>query len=126
MRTIESKRRRPPGRAPVAAICRTRREAAGAAASLRRAGFDPRRISIVANDSPPRGAAARLEDWRALAPSWVTVGCLNAIGAGLEGLGISKGGLRRCLGALRSDGILVVVQASPEEALRARRACRRK
>ena len=89
---------------PLAAICRDRREAARAAAALRRAGVDPRRISIVANELPDSDAS-----------SWVTLGCLNAIGAGLEGLGLPKAELGRCRRALRDDGILVVVQGRPEE-----------
>lgn len=89
---------------PVAAICRDRREAARAAAALRRAGVDPRRIAIVANELPVSGDAA-----------WVTVGCLNAIGAGLEGLGLPKSQLGRCRRALREDGVLVVFPGSPEE-----------
>jgi hypothetical protein len=125
MSTIEPTRTRAAGRGP------SRRSAArggkyGAAAALRREGFDLRKIAIVANDYPTREAAGRLEEWRAIAPAWVTVGCLNAIGAGLESLGLSRGGLRRCRSALRSNGILVVVQGTPEEASRARRACRRK
>lgn len=111
---------------PVAAICRTRREAAGAAAALRRAGFDLRDVSIVANDYPTPEAAAGIKDWPALAPAWVTLGCLNAIGAGLEALGLTQGGARRCRRALKADGILVVVQGTPEAAVRARRACRRR
>jgi hypothetical protein len=111
---------------PVAAFCRTPREAAVAAADLRRAGFDPRRIAIVANDLPATEAGAGIGGWSSLAPSWVTVGCLNAIGSGLEGLGIGKGCLGRCRRALRSDGILVVVHGTPEEVGRARRACRRR
>jgi len=89
---------------PLAAICRDRRQAARAAAALRRAGVDPRRIAIVANELPDSDASA-----------WVTVGCLNAIGAGLEGLGLPKARLGRCRRALRGDGALVVVQGSPEE-----------
>lgn len=89
---------------PVAAICRDRREAARAAAALRRSGVDPRRIAIVANELPGSGDAA-----------WVTVGCLNAIGAGLEGLGLPESELGRCRRALRDDGIVVVVQGPPAE-----------
>ena len=89
---------------PVAAICRDRRQATRAAAALRRARVDPRRIAIVANELPDSDSA-----------SWVTVGCLNAIGAGLEGLGLPKAELGRCRRALREDGILVVVQGAPEE-----------
>lgn len=89
---------------PLAAICRDRREAARAAAALRRAGVDPRRIAIVANELPDSGGSA-----------WVTVGCLNAIGAGLEGLGLPQAELGRCRRALRDDGIVVVVQGPPTE-----------
>lgn len=39
-----------------------------------------------------------------------TSGCLNAIGAGLEGLGLDEEGVRLCRRALERDGILVVVQ----------------
>ena len=95
---------------PVAAICRTCGEAAGAAAELRRAGVDPRRIAIVSNRYPTPEAAAGIRDWRAVAPAWVTAGCLNAIGAGLEGLGLDEEGVRLCRRALDADGILVVVQ----------------
>lgn len=105
----------PSAAGPVAAICRDCRQAARAAAALRRAGVDPRRIAIVANELPTSQAAAGIEGWRALAPAWVTVGCLNAIGAGLEGLGLPQAEIGRCRRALRDDGILVVVQGRPEE-----------
>lgn len=97
---------------PVAAICRTCGEAAAAAAGLRRAGVDPRRIAIVSNRYPSPEAVAGMRDWRAVAPAWVTAGCLNAIGAGLEGLGLDAEGVRLCRRALERDGILVVVQAT--------------
>lgn len=92
-----------PKTGPLAAICRDRREAARAAAALRRAGVDPRRISIVANELPDSDDSA-----------WVTLGCLNAIGAGLEGLGLPREEIGRCRRALRDDGIIVVVQGAPE------------
>lgn len=97
---------------PVAAICRTCAEAAAAAAELRRAGVDPRRIAILSNRYPTPDAVAGLRDWRAVAPAWVTAGCLNAIGAGLEGLGLDEEGVRLCRQALQRDAILVVVQAT--------------
>lgn len=97
---------------PVAAICRTCGEAAVAAAELRRSGVDPRRIAIVSNRYPTPEAAAGMRDWRAVAPAWVTAGCLNAIGAGLEGLGLDEESVRLCRRALEQDGILVVVQAA--------------
>lgn len=97
---------------PVAAICRTCGEAAGAAEALRRRGVDPRRIAIVSKRYPTPEAAAGLRDWRAVAPAWVTAGCLNAIGAGLEGLGLDEEGVRLCRRALDAGGILVVVQAT--------------
>ncbi|MBI2384776.1 MAG: hypothetical protein HYV14_02060 [Elusimicrobia bacterium] len=100
---------------PVAAICRDCREAAGAAAELRRAGVDLRRIAIVANELPTAEAAAAIADWRALAPVWVTVGCLNAIGAGLESLGLSKALIVRCRRALSDGGIIVLVLGAAEE-----------
>lgn len=97
---------------PVAAICRTCAEAAAAAAELRRAGVHPRRIAIVSSRYPTPEAAAGMRDWRAVAPAWVTAGCLNAIGAGLEGLGLDEDGVRLCRRALERGGILVVVQAA--------------
>jgi hypothetical protein len=103
------------GKGPVAAICRTTREAAGAAARLRGDGVELRRIAIVANDYPSPAAAAGIKDWGALAPAWVTLGCLNAIGAGLESLVRSKAGVRRCRGVLGAGGIVVVIRGEPEK-----------
>lgn len=109
---------------PVVAICGTRRDAAKAAALIRRAGLGARKLSIVEKDYPSREDAARLEHWPLLMPAWVTEGCLNAIGGGLDSLGIPRAALRRCRAALAADRILVIVQGSPEEIVRARRACR--
>lgn len=112
-------------RSPIVAVCATRPEAAGAVVSLRRSGFAMRRITIVENVYPSREAAARIAHWPVLAPAWVTPGCLNAIGAGLESLGIPQDEADRCRGALNAHRILVVVQGTPEEVIRARKACRR-
>ena len=111
-------------RGPVAAVCRSRREAARAAAAMLRAGFDPRKVSIVEKEFPCPAAAAAIAGWKELSPAWVTIGCLNAIGAGLESLGLSEDGVRRCRGALRADRVIVVVQGGAGEAARALRACR--
>lgn len=111
-------------RSPVVAIFGTRPEAAGAAVTLRRSGFDLRSITIVENGYPSREAAAKIKHWPALAAAWVTAGCLNAIGAGLESLGIPHDDLHRCRSALNARRILVVVQGTPEEVARARQACR--
>lgn len=111
----ESKGTRVRARGPVAAICRTSREAAGAAARLRGDGVELRRISIVANDYPSPEAAAGIRHWAVLSPAWVTLGCLNAIGAGLESLVPSKAGVRRCRGVLKAGGIVVVLHGPPEK-----------
>lgn len=109
---------------PIVAICGTRPEAAGAAVKLRRSGFDMRSITIVESDYPSREAAAKIKHWTVLVPAWVTVGCLNAIGAGLESLGLPEDDLRRCRSALNARRIIVVVQGTPEDVARARQACR--
>ena len=103
----------PGTRSPVVAVCATRPEAAGAAVNLRRSGFDMRRITIVENGYPSREAAAKIKHWPMLASAWVTAGCLNAIGAGLESLGIPQDEIHRCRSALNARRILVVVQGTP-------------
>jgi hypothetical protein len=109
---------------PIVAVCGTRPEAAGAAVRLRRSGFDMHRITIVENDYPSREAAAEIKHWPVLASAWVTAGCLNAIGAGLDSLGIPQDEVQRCRSALNARRILVVVRGTPEEVARARQACR--
>lgn len=109
---------------PVVAICATRRAAAEAAALIRRAGVGVRKLSIVERDYPTGEAAARIAQWPALMPAWVSEGCLNAIGGGLGCLGIPDAALRRCRGALAAARVLIVVQGTPEEIVRARKACR--
>lgn len=126
MRRVDPRRRPVPRRGPVAAVCRTCGEAAVAAGALLDAGFELRRIAIVANDYPTAGAAMGIEGWPSVAPAWVTVGCLNAIGSGLEGLGVKDGVLRLCRSALKSDAVVVLVKGTPADELRARRACRRR
>ncbi|MDD5305270.1 MAG: hypothetical protein PHS14_19405 [Elusimicrobia bacterium] len=113
-----------PGNAPIVAICRTRQEAVHAATQLHLAGFDLRDLSIVANDYPSPEAAAKIKRWPALRPAWVTVGCLNAIGAGLDSLRLPTDALDRCKTALAANRILVVARGTREEIIRARRAWR--
>lgn len=110
---------------PIVAICGTRRAAAEAAAAIRLAGLPLRKLSIIEKEYPSRQAAAEIKDWPALASAWVTAGCLNAIGGGLESLGIADGGARRCRTALRKNRILLVVQGTREEVALARQACGR-
>lgn len=109
---------------PIVAICRTRQEAADAATELHQAGFDMRKISIVANDDPPREGAAKITCGHALGSAWVTLGCLNVIGAGLEFFGIPEDDICRCTAVLNANRILIVMQGTPEHVVRARLACR--
>jgi len=111
-----------PDNNPIVAICGTRRAAAEAAEVIRRAGLPLRKLSIVESEYPSDGAAAKIKEWPALSSSWVTAGCLNAIGGGLESLGITDGDMRRCRAALRGKRILVVVQGTLDEVALARRA----
>lgn len=108
---------------PIVAICATRRAAAEAVSAIRRAGVGVRRIAIVEREYPSGQASSELSHWPVLAPAWVTEGCLNAIGGGLAALGIPAPAIPGCRAALAADRILVVVQGTPEEISRARRAC---
>lgn len=95
---------------PVVAICGSRRAAAEAASAILQAGLPMRNLSIVENEYPSREAAAKIKGWPALASAWVSAGCLNAIGGGLESLGIPDGDIRRCRAALKRNRILIVLQ----------------
>lgn len=106
---------------PIVAICGARRDAAAAARLLREAGLPLRKITIVEREYPSREAAAKLDEWPALASAWVTAGCLNAIGGGLESVGVPRRELHRCRAAIGSNRILVIVQGTAEEVVRARR-----
>lgn len=94
---------------PFVAICDTRHEAVYLAHELRRARLNMRGLSIVENAYPSREAAAKLEGWDVLRAAWVSLGCLNAIGADLDCLGIRKKDARRCAFALNANKILIVV-----------------
>lgn len=106
---------------PIVAICGCRRDAARAAWTIREAGLALRQITVVEREYPSPEAAAKLEQWPALASAWVTAGCLNAIGAGLESVGVPRRELHRCRAALGSNRLLVIVQGTAEEVVRARR-----
>lgn len=108
---------------PIVAILRTHQEAAYAVLDLNRAGFALRKILIISNDYPSAEVTERIKHWPSLSSSWSTMGCLNAIGAGLDYLGMSVDDIGRCKAALTESLILVIMKGTPNEVIRARRAC---
>ncbi len=108
---------------PVVAVLSTHREAAYTVADLNRAGFAMRKILIISNDFPADEVAGKIKQWPAVRSAWATIGCLNAIGIGLDFLGMHEEDIRRCHGALDLNHILVILKGTPKEVLRARLAC---
>lgn len=104
------------------AILSTHHEAAYVVADLNRAGFAIRKILIISNDHPSGEVTDKIRNWRAVSPAWATIGCLNAIGAGLDLLGMTEDDLGRCAVALNANLILVVLKGTPNEVVRARRS----
>lgn len=96
---------------PAVTVCSTYREAQRAARHYcRRARIDPRKLSIVLSGEPPAGASSLLKHWNEAGVSWVTIGCLNAIGAGLDCFGIPSDGVQAYKTALNAKKILVVAR----------------
>lgn len=102
------------------AILNTHQEAAYAVADLNRAGFAIRKILIISNCCPTGEITRKIRNWQSLCAAWATIGCLNAIDAGLEFLGMTVADRVRCTAAMNKEMILVVLKGTPNEVIRAR------